>query len=132
MTNSTTRTEAASPYGPWDESLDALMSYRYLASRPRWVDRTHADGLMRLRPDLRTPAGAVLGAPLAIAMLDVAGINIDRIWILALTQINVEVLDAADDVGEVFLAGQVIKEARSQIFTEARIYDAADRDRAIG
>jgi hypothetical protein len=132
MTNAASRSEAGSPYGPWADSMDALMSYRYLASRPRWIDRTHAEGLMKLRPDLRTPAGAVLGSPLAIAMLDVAGIDIDRIWILALTQINLEVLDAAADVDEVFLAGRVIKEARSQIFTEARIYDAADRDRAIG
>lgn len=132
MTNATTRREAASPYGSWADSLDALMSYRYLASRPRWIDRTHAENLMELRPDLRTSAGAVLGAPLAIAMLDAAGINIDRIWILALTQIDVEILDASTDVNQVFLSGQVIKEARSQIFTEARIYDGADRDRAIG
>lgn len=126
------RTEAASPYGPWAEGLDELMSYRYLASRPRWLDRTHAEGRVALRPDLRTPCGTALAAPLAIAMLDVAGINIDRIWILALTQINVTLLEGASDVGEVFLDGQVIKEARSQIFTEAGLYDSADRERAIG
>lgn len=132
MTDTTTRREAASPFGEWAGSLDALMSYRYLASRPHLIDRTHADGLMRLRPDLRTPAGAILAAPLAIAMLDVAGINVDRIWILALTQIDVDVLDTAVDVGEVYLRGHITSEARSQIFTEAAIYDAADRDRVVG
>lgn len=132
MSKTPTRREAASPYGEWAGAVDTLMSYRYLASRPRWLDRAHADGLMKLRPDLRTPAGTVLAAPLAIAMLDVAGINIDRLWITALTQIDIAVLDGAADVGEVLLTGQVIREARSQIFTEARIFDATDRDRVIG
>lgn len=132
MTDTAARREAASPFGEWANSMDALMSYRYLASRPRMIDRTHAEGLMEIRPDLRTPAGAVLGAPLGIAMLDVAGINVDRIWILALTQINIEVLDSAVEVGEVYVRGQIASEARSQVFTEARICDAANRDRVIG
>jgi acyl-coenzyme A thioesterase PaaI-like protein len=132
MTNAETRREAASPYGEWANAMDDLMSYRYLASRPHLIDRTHAEGLMELRPDLRTAAGTALAAPLAIAMLDVAGINIDRLWILALTQINVTLVDGAGEVDEVYLTGQVIKEARSQIFTEVRIHDAQDRDRAIG
>jgi acyl-coenzyme A thioesterase PaaI-like protein len=96
------------------------------------IDRSHAEGLIEIRPDLRTSSGAVLAAPLAIAMLDVAGINIDRIWILALTQINVEVLNMSAYVGEVYLSGQITAETRSQIFTEARLYDSADRDRVIG
>jgi acyl-coenzyme A thioesterase PaaI-like protein len=132
MTGSTARKEAASPFGEWADSVDALMSYRYLASRPQAIDRSHAEGTMKVRPDLRTSAGAVLAAPLTIAMLDVAGINVDRIWILALTQTNIDVLDAAADVGEVYLRGHITSEARSQIFTEARLYDAADRDRVIG
>src|SRR3954453_22520318 len=78
VTDSTTRREAASPFGEWASSGDALMSYRDLASRPRAIDRSPAEGLMQLRPDLRTSAGAVLSAPLTIAMLDVAGINVDR------------------------------------------------------
>jgi len=132
MTDIQQRTEASSPYGPWDAAMDELMSYRYVASRPRRLDRTHGDGRIALRPDLRSASGDALAAPLAIAMLDTAGICIDRIWILALTQINVALLDGARDVEEVFLDGQVIREARSQIFTEARLYDSADRDRAIG
>lgn len=87
---------------------------------------------MKIRPDLRTSSGAVLAAPLAIAMLDVAGINVDRIWILALTQINLEVLDMSNDADEVYLSGQITTETRSQIFTEAKIYDSASRDRVIG
>jgi hypothetical protein len=132
MTDSATRREAASPFGEWANSMDALMSYRYLASRPHMIDRSHGEGLMKIRPDLRASSGAVLAAPLAIAMLDVAGITVDRLWILALTQINVEVLDTCANVDEVYLSGQIASEARSQVFTEARIYDASDRARVIG
>lgn len=131
MTEYATRREAASPFGEWADSVDALMSYRYLASRPHAIDRSHAEGMMQIRPDLRTSAGAVLASPLTITMLDVAGINVDRIWILALTHTNVDVLDAGADVGEVYLRGHITSEARSQIFTEATIYDAANRGRVI-
>lgn len=126
------RREAANPWGEWASSRGVLMSYAYLASRPRVIDRTHAENVLKLRPDLCTPAGAALAAPLAIAMLDTAGINVDPVNILALTQINVSVIDCGADVSEVFLAGQVTTEARSQVFTEARMFDAADRTRLIG
>ena len=78
------RREAADPWGEWAGSRGVLMSYAYLASRPRAVDRTHAENLLEIRPDLRTPTGAALAAPLAIAMLDTAGINVDPVNILAL------------------------------------------------
>jgi hypothetical protein len=32
----------------------------------------------------------------------------------------------------VYISGKITTAARSQIFTEARIYDSADRDRVIG
>src|SRR5262245_36999800 len=115
------RRELADPFGEWAGTRGALMSYRYLASRPTAIDRTHAEGRIALRPDLRTPGG-VLAAPLAIAMLDVAGINIDPVNILALTQVDMEVVDPAADVDEVYLRGHVTCETRSQIFTEVRLY----------
>jgi len=126
------RREASSPYGEWNDTAHGdLMSYRYLASRPHMIDRDHAEGFMRLRGDLRTPSG-LLVAPLTIAMLDVAGINIDRINVLALTQFEVTVVDDAEDVAEVYLTGLVAKEGRTQVFTESLILDAADRSRVIG
>ena len=125
------RRELLDPYGEWAGTRGVLMSYRYLASRPRAIDRMHAEGRVQLRPDLMT-RGGVLAAPLAIAMLDVAGVNVDPVNILALTQIDVDVLDPAIDVDEVLLVGHVTSEARSQIFTEVRMYDAARPERAIG
>ena len=125
------RREAASPYGEWAGTQNKLKSYRYLASRPKALGRDHAEGRMRFRHDLRGP-GSVLGAPLAIAMLDVAGINIDCINILALTQINVNLLDPALDVQEVYMTGRMLNQARTAVFTEARMYDSANLDRVIG
>jgi hypothetical protein len=128
----TTRREAADPFGEWAGSKDVLMSYRYLASAPRAVDRTHAENLLRIRRDLRTPGGAMLAAPLAIAMLDAAGVNVDPVNILALTQVNITVIDHGRNVDDVFVAGRVATEARSQVFTEASFYDSGDRETLIG
>jgi hypothetical protein len=128
----TTRREAADPFGEWASSKDDLMSYRYLASAPHPVDRTHAENLLRIRRDLRTPGGAMLAAPLAIAMLDAAGVNVDPVNILALTQVNLTVIDHGERINQALLAGRVTTEARSQIFTEVAIHDAGDRDKLIG
>ncbi|MGZ8812742.1 MAG: hypothetical protein ACXWZI_01835 [Mycobacterium sp.] len=128
----TTRREAADPFGEWASSKDALMSYRYLASAPRAVDRTHAENLLHIRRDLRTVAGAILAAPLAIAMLDAAGVNVDPVNILALTQVNITFIDHGRQIDDVFVAGRVATEARSQIFTEASFYDGADREQLVG
>ena len=107
------------------------MSYSYLASAPRAIDRTHAENHLAVRPDLRTPGGAMLASPLAIAMLDTAGVNVDPVNILALTQVNIAIVGGVG-IDEVFLAGHVTAEARSQIFTDATIFDARDPRKLIG
>ncbi len=74
----------------------------------------------------------MLAAPLAIAMLDAAGVNVDPVNILALTQVNITIVDGGGQVDHAFVAGRVATEARSQIFTEAAFYDDRDRERLIG
>jgi len=132
MTESAIRREAADPFGEWAGSKGVLMSYAYLASAPRAIDRTHAENLLHLRRDLRTPAGGMLGAPLAIAMLDAAGVNVDPVNILALTQVNITVIDHGGHIDDVYVAGRVATAARSQIFTEASFYDSGDRQMLVG
>jgi acyl-coenzyme A thioesterase PaaI-like protein len=85
---------------------------------------------MRIRRDLRTPAG-VRGAPLAIAALDTAGINIDRFHHLALTRVDVHVFDDGAGLEEVRVVGTVLREARTQVFTEATIEDQSDARRVV-
>ncbi len=50
-----------------------------------------------MRHDLRT-VGGLLAAPLGIALLDTAGINVDAIGRCAPTQIDVTIFGAALDV----------------------------------
>ena len=121
----TTRREAGDPWGEWAASRGVLMSYSYLASAPRAIDRTHAENHLVIREDLRTVGGAMLSSPLAIAMLDTAGVNVDPVNILALTQVNIAIVGGIG-IDEVFLAGHVTAEARSQNLTHATMSDARD------
>ena len=127
----TARREATDPWGEWAGSKGVLMSYSYLASAPRAIDRTHAENHLVIRPDLRTVGGAMLASPLAIAMLDTAGVNVDPVNILALTQVNIAIVGGVG-IDEVFLAGHVTAEARSQIFTAATISDARHPKKPVG
>ena len=119
------------PDGTWAESIRPLVSYCYLGCSSVAHDADHAEGRMRLRRDMRTPAG-LLAAPLGIAALDTAGINVDPVHILSLTRIDVHVLERASDVGEIRVVGRVVRRARTQVFSEARIEDAAQPERVIG
>jgi hypothetical protein len=120
------------PLGDWAPTRGVLMSYAYLGSRPEALDSTSAANTLDLRPDLRTPVGAVLAAPLAIAMLDAATVNVESLRVLAVTQVDIDIIDCAIDTRRAYLAGKVTTEMRSQLFTEARIRDADDPARHIG
>jgi len=122
---------AESPYGVWDTAMRELVSYRHLGCSSVQVDRDHAVGSLRLRRDLRTTAG-LLSAPVAIAMLDTAGICIDREYLLGLTHVEVQLLDPADDVQALRVLGSVVRWARSQIFTEATFVSESDPTRIVG
>ena len=86
---------------------------------------------MRLRRDLRT-AGGLLAAPLGIALLDTAGINVDAIGRCAPTQIDVTVFDAALDVEAVRFFGEIVREGSVADVHTCRIEDAAHPGRVIG
>jgi hypothetical protein len=112
-------------------ALRTLVSYRYVGCRSTLVDRERAEGRMHIRHDMRTPA-APLTAPLAIAALDAAGNSMDRFYKIAVTHAVVDVFDPAPDLGDVVLHSTVVREARTQLFTDARIVAADEPDRVIG
>jgi hypothetical protein len=133
MTDITAAYRAApDPRGHWAPSRGVLMSYTYLGSQPRAIDRAHTENVLQLREDLRTSAGAVTAAPLAIAMLDAVLVNMDSTHVRAVTQVDVAVVDCAIDVDRILLSGCNTADAGSQLFTEARIFDADDVSRHIG
>ncbi|MBX5485046.1 MAG: hypothetical protein IRZ17_00360 [Mycolicibacterium hassiacum] len=118
-------------YGVWAQTVDELMSYRYLGCRSVLGEGFDAVGRMRVRSDMRSGDG-LLAAPVAIAMLDTAGIAVDRHWQLALTHVAVHLAGPAPGVGAIEVHGSLTRQSRSQVFTEARIVDADHPGRVLG
>jgi acyl-coenzyme A thioesterase PaaI-like protein len=114
----------------WRTRVATLISYRYLGTYSEAVDRHAAEGWLKIRRDMRGPVG-LLSSPLGVALLDTAGINVDPLAVVAPTRIDVDIFETAEDVEEVHLEGRILREGRSQFFTEGRLTDNADRRRTI-
>jgi acyl-coenzyme A thioesterase PaaI-like protein len=123
---------AGDVHGVFKDATHDLLSYRYLGCSSVLRDREHAEGRMRVRRDMRTGGGGLLTAPVAIAMLDTAGINIDRFYHAACTHIDVHLVDPGIGVDELRTLGTVVREARTAVFTEARFEDGGSPDRLLG
>ena len=108
-----------------------LITYRYLGTYSESLGVHQAEGWITLRSDLRGPVG-LLAAPLGIALLDTAGINVDYLGFVMPTRIDLHVFEPALDVRRVHIIGRVVRQARSQFFTEGRLVDFHDRSRVIG
>jgi hypothetical protein len=118
-------------HGVFTESHGELVSYRYVGGQSVMLDRDHAEGRTSIRAHLRTP-GSVSGSALAISMMDTAGINVDRVYLLGLTQVDIQLYEPALDIARVRTVGRVIRWARTQVFTECRFEDDSDPRRIIG
>ncbi len=114
----------------WRATVKSVISYRYLGTFSTAVSRHEAIGEMKIRPDMRGPVG-LMAAPLGVALNDTAGINIDAIMLSAPTRIDVHLFEPGADVLEVRLEGRLLREGRSQFFTESRFTDAGDPSRLI-
>jgi acyl-coenzyme A thioesterase PaaI-like protein len=125
------REMARQVYGIWTETVAELMSYRYLGCRSVLGDGFRASGRMPLRSDMHFE-GSLLAAPVAIAMLDTAGIAVDRHWQLALTHVEVNFSGVSSGVATLGVDGAMTRQARSQIFTEARFFDLDNPERLVG
>ena len=112
-------------------ALREMVSYRYIGCRSVRIDRERTEGRMRIRHDMRTPVSPFT-APLAIAALDAAGNSMDRFYKIVITHVVVDVFDPMPDVEWVVLHGDVTREARTQLFTDARIVVADDPERVVG
>jgi acyl-coenzyme A thioesterase PaaI-like protein len=118
-------------YGVWAETVAELISYRHLGCRSVLREGFEAQGSMPLRSDMRRD-GALIAAPVAIAMLDTAGIAVDRHWQLALTHVDVKLSGPATAVSRLGVFGSMTRQTRSQVFTEARFVDADNPGATIG
>jgi acyl-coenzyme A thioesterase PaaI-like protein len=114
----------------WQAGVATPVSYRYLGTYSETKGRHEAEGWVKIRSDMRGPVG-LLAAPLGVALLDTAGINVDPLAVVSPTRIDMEIFEPAADVTEIHLEGRILREGRSQFFTESLLTDNAKRDRVI-
>jgi hypothetical protein len=117
--------------GVFTDSMDELVSYRYMGCQAEMVDADHAVSHTALRAHLCTP-GSVTGTALAISMMDAAGICVDRVYLLGLTEVDLQLYEPALDVARLRTVGHVVRWARTQVFTECRFEDADQPGRVLG
>jgi len=79
---------------------DGLMTYRYLGTRADLATGGR-EGTMRIRRDMRNPAGGLMAAPLSIALADVGGVHGDAVGVPAPVMTSVHMLDSGTDVGAI-------------------------------
>jgi hypothetical protein len=106
-----------------------LLSYRYLGKSSRALDRGGREK-MRLRHDMRNPAGGIMAAPLCIASPESGGMA-DDAFVPNPVIASLHILDDARGVGEIEVRREVIRIGRRMGFSRSRILDAANPERVI-
>lgn len=117
----------------WEElrvRWTGLLSYRYLGRRHGSLDKGPVDNTMKLRHDMRNPAGGIMAAPICIASPESGGISDDTTVPNPVIH-SVQVLDDARDVARIEVLSEVLKIGRQMAFSRSRIVDAANHDRVI-
>jgi hypothetical protein len=113
----------------FEERWTGLLSYRYLGRTHAALDKGGAD-TMRLRHDMRNPAGGIMAAPLCIASPESGGMA-DDAFVPNPVIASLHVLDDARDVAEIEVRRDVIRVGRRMGFSRSEIVDAADPQRVI-
>ena len=106
---------------------EGLITYWYLG---RAFNQYQDPDTMRLRRDMRNPAGGVLAAPLAIAAPETGGWR-DREVVPAPVAYSLHILEDAADVAEVRVARSTVRRGRTMGFSRSEITDAARPNRVI-
>jgi acyl-coenzyme A thioesterase PaaI-like protein len=106
--------------------------YKQIGARLEALDADRGEGTLVIRPNLRQLNGPSAAA-LAVLLQDLSAVTIAR-WapLVVPIQINVRILAAAADVGELFAHGITLRRGRAVQATDAGYYDAADRSRLVG
>lgn len=106
---------------------EGLITYWYLG---RAVNQDQDPDTMRLRRDMRNPAGGILAAPLAIAAPETGGWR-DREVVPAPVAYSLHILEDAADVAEIRIARSTVRRGRTMGFSRSEITDAARPGRVI-
>jgi hypothetical protein len=106
---------------------EGLITYWYLG---RAVNQDQDPDTMRLRRDMRNPAGGILAAPLAIAAPETGGWR-DREVVPAPVAYSLHILEDAADVAEIRIDRSTVRRGRTMGFSRSEITDAARPGRVI-
>lgn len=104
-----------------------LLTYWYLG---RGFNQLEDPDTMRLRRDMRNPAGGVMAAPLAIAAPETGGWR-DRDVIPAPVAYGLHIVDSARDVATIRVTRSTVRQGRKMGFSRSEIVDADDPERTI-
>lgn len=108
----------------------SLLSYRYLGRNHGSLNSGPIDNTMRLRHDMRNPAGGIMAAPLCIASPEGGGLSDDTSVPNPVIH-SLQILDDADDVARIAVISEVLKQGRQMAFSRSRIVDADHPERII-
>jgi hypothetical protein len=116
----------------WDrfeQRWTGLLSYRYVGKSDATLDRGGGE-TMRLRHDMRNPAGGIMAAPLCIASPESGGMA-DDAYVPNPVIASLHILDDARDVGEIEVRRDVIRRGRRMGFSRSQVVDATDPARVV-
>jgi hypothetical protein len=117
----------------WEElrrRWTSLLSYRYLGRNHGSLNAGPIDNTMRLRHDMRNPAGGIAAAPICIASPEGGGLADDVAVPNPVIQ-SLQILDDARDVARIEVVSEVLKQGRQMGFSRSRIVDADNPARVI-
>jgi hypothetical protein len=106
---------------------NGLMTYWYLG---RAFNQLDDPDTMRLRRDMRNPAGGIMAAPLAIAAPETGGRR-DREVVPAPVAYSLHILDDARGVDEIRIIRSTVRRGHKMGFSRSEIVDAGNPDRTI-
>ena len=106
---------------------NGLITYWYLG---RAFNQHEDPDTVRLRRDMRNPAGGIMAAPLAIAAPETGGWR-DRDVVPAPVAYGLHIVDDARDVTEIRVTRSTVRQGRKMGFSRSEIVDAAHPERVI-
>jgi hypothetical protein len=118
----------------WDElrrKWGALLSYRYIGASFSSMNTTAVDPTVKVRHDMRNPAGGIMSAPLAITCPAVGGRS-DLEAVPNPVIHSLQVLDDARGVTRIqVVRAEALRKGQRMDYGRAQIVDADDHDRVI-
>jgi hypothetical protein len=107
-----------------------LLSYRYIGRQHASMDPREVDGTVKLRHDMRNPAGGLMFAPLNIAAPE-SGHMSDLEAVPNPVIHSCQILDPGHDVRRFDVVSEELKVGRQMGYSRAKIVDADRPDRVL-